>query len=169
MSKWKAFYGVTLFLGLISAILEVSLYRQTIISVSIPLSIIVLIGITAFIFNRKHYSKTYSTSGFFFPLFQNIVSWGFLASYLFIALNFYLAPEKTTDHKFKIQAKDSMPASGRSAKRVPLVDIDYFGFKKELVFGYKDTEEINKSDSVLVTSKKGALGFDVIRSYSVFK
>lgn len=166
---WKVFYTLTLFLGLILMLFEVLIYRKTIIETYIPISIILVVGFLAFYFNKQHYRKTYSIEGNFYPIMQNLISWGFISCYIFMATNYYLAENGTTNYRFKIKEKSSMPGPKRHrSEREPLVRIDYFGFEKELVFDFSDTEKVNSADSVKVSVKKGGLGFDILESYEVF-
>ena len=52
-------------------------------------------------------------------------------------------------------------------ERQPLVIIDSFNFEKELVFRYADTEVVDKADSVIISIRKGGLGFDILEEYDV--
>src|SRR6478736_6476789 len=166
VDKWKIFYYVTFLTGITLLVLEIFIYRVTIIRTTIPISIILSVGVLTFLFNKNHYNKTYNIRGVFFPLMQNIVSWGFIACYLFMATNYYLADNELKDLKFEIKSKSSMPGPKRRRdERKPLVTIDYFGFKKELVFSYEDTERIENADKVNLTVRKGLLGFDILDHY----
>jgi len=166
---WKGIYTVTGFLGLVLILFEIFIYRQTIIDTYIPISIIIVVGFLSFFFNRQHYKRTYLLTGNFFPLMQNLISWGFISSYIFMATNYYLADKTKTEYRFEIKEKSSMSGSkGHRKERKPLVTIDYFKFEKELVFRYADTDKVNKADSVMVTVRKGGLGFDILDDYDVF-
>ena len=37
---------------------------------------------------------------------QNIISWGFISCYIFMATNFYFADDTIVEYKFKIEEKD---------------------------------------------------------------
>jgi hypothetical protein len=83
--------------------------------------------------------------------------------------NYYLADKLTTEYKFEIKEKTSMSGSkGHSDERKPLVRIDYFEFEKELIFSYSDTEKVSNADSVKVTVRKGAFGFEILEDFDVF-
>jgi hypothetical protein len=168
LHKWKMFYYLTFLTGITLLFLEIFIYRVTIIRTIIPITIILVVGITAFIFNRNHYKATYNVHGLFFPLMQNIVSWGFIACYLFMATNYYLAHNELKDLKFEIKSKSSMPGPKRRRdERKPFVTIDYFGFKKELVFNYEDTERVENADKINLTVREGLLGFDIVDHYDL--
>lgn len=53
-------------------------------------------------------------------------------------------------------------------ERKPLVTIDYFNFEKELAFRHADTEKVKNADSVIVSIRKGKLGFDILEDYDVY-
>lgn len=165
-TNWKRFYYLTGIVGLSSIVFEILIYRHTIIRTFIPILIILSVGLGAFVLNRQHYNKTFDLTGFFFALMQNIISWGFAASFLFMATNYYFADKELTDFEFKIESKSSMPGSKkRRDERKPLVTIDYFGFKKELVFSYEDTKKVEVADRVKLSIRKGLLGFDIVDHY----
>ncbi|MDQ7949172.1 MAG: hypothetical protein REI78_13825 [Pedobacter sp.] len=166
---WKGFYVVMFLLGAASIIFEISIYRHTLIEVYIPILIIVVVGLIAFFFNRSHYKRTYELSGNFFPLLQNLISWGFISCYIFMAANFYLAEQATTEYRYDIKEKKSMPGpKWNRRKRVPLVKIDLFGIEKELVFDHTETDNVGKADSVMVSIKKGGLGFKILDKYQAY-
>lgn len=166
LDKWKIFYFVTFLTGITLLVFEISIYRVTIIRTIIPVSIILSVGVLIFLFNKNHFNKINNTRGVFFPLMQNITSWGFIACYLFMSTNYYLSDNELKELKFEIKSKSSMPGpKGRRDERKPLVTIDYFGFKKELVFSYEDTERIENADKVNLTVRKGLLGFDILDHY----
>ena len=165
----KGFYKITTFLGLILLAFEITIYRKTIIYTYIPISIILIAGFITFYFNRQHYKKSNRLLGNFFPIMQNIISWGFITCYIFMATNYYLADKATTEYKFKIKEKNSMSGlKGHRNERQPLVTIDYFNFEKDLVFRFVDTDKVNKADSVKVSVRKGGLGFDILNEYDIF-
>lgn len=166
---WKAYYTSMFFLGLILIFFEIFIYRQTIIDIYIPISIIIFTGLITFLLNKKHYKNIYNLSGNFYPIMQNIISWGFITCYIFMATNFYFADDTIVEHKFKIEEKNSMPGSKRHRdERKPLIIINYFGFKKELVFDNEDTEKVKFADSTKVFVRKGGLGFDLLDNYDVY-
>lgn len=164
---WETYYFVIGLLGLILIILEIDIYRVTIIKKSIPLAIILIAGLLAFILNWSRYRKTYPTTGFLLHLAQSIISWGFIAAYVFMATNYYFASTTITDSTYPIKSKSSMSAGRRTNNRDPTVKIDYDGFEKELVFKPLATEDVNAADSVKMKIRTGYLGFDVIQSYEV--
>lgn len=165
---WQIFYCITLMIGVVLSVFEVYLYRLTIISITIPISIILIVGVTTFLFNRSHYNRNFNTRGIFYPLFQNIISWGFISCYVFMAANYYGSGTEVRHVEFDIKSKSSMPGyKGRRNERSPFVTINYFGMKKELIFGYADTKRVDAASKVTLTVKRGLLGFDVLDHYDV--
>jgi hypothetical protein len=166
----KKFYFLNVVVGTFLIVLEVELYRKTIIDFYIPLIVILVVGTAAFLFNKRHYQKVYALQGIFFPLIQNIFSWGFIACYLFMATNYYFTDTDTRNHKFPIKYKSSLPGGkGHQNERQPLVAIDYFGFEKELVFRFSQTGNVEQADSVILKTSRGILGFDVLVDYNLLQ
>jgi hypothetical protein len=150
-SQWKIFYYLTFVAGCGAMVLEIDIYRVTIIRVIIPISIILFVGLATFLISRNHYKRTFDVRSFLLPLVQNIISWGFIACYLFMATNYYLADNERKNLSFLIESKSSLPGTkGRRHEKQPLVIIDYFGVEKELFFLFKDTERVENADKVNV-------------------
>lgn len=167
IDKWKVFYALIFITGLILMVFEVKLYRVTVISKLVPISIILSIGTVTYIASKKHYHKHNKGYGILFGLLQNTCSWGFISCYLFMATNYYLADNEQRNLKFKIKSKGSMTGSKISRNKwKPLVEIDYFGFDKELVFRHTDTKKVENADEVIVVVEKGFFGFDVLDYYA---
>jgi hypothetical protein len=142
---------------------EVHIYRVTIIETYIPVSIIFIIGFVAFYYNRHHYKSVYMLKSNFYPLLQNLFSWGFISCYVFMAANYYFASKQESEFKFAIKEKGTMP------KGAPLITFNYFNFKKELVFKVIDANKVETADSVIINVSKGGLGFDILSDYDVYK
>jgi hypothetical protein len=167
--KWELFYFFVLILGIVLAIFEISIFRKTLISLYIPISIVFIVGFLGFSLSKKHLKYIYPVSGNFILIVQNLCSWGFISCYLFMATNYYLSDSITKEYKTIIKEKSSMPGSKSNRnERQPLVRFDFFDSEKELVFEFMDTEKVNSADSVKVIIKKGGIGFDVLESYDVF-
>ena len=164
---WKGFYTVTLFLGLILMYLEIFLYRMTFIQEGILLIIVVFVGLVAFALIKNHFKTTYNLKGNFFPLMQSFISWGFIASYLFLATNYYLADKEKIEQIIIIKSKSSLPGYKFSSKRQPTIRFDSGDFEKELVFYTSDSELVENARSLKILLKKGAFGFDIIEDYQL--
>lgn len=154
--------------GIILAILEIYLYRKTIIDWKI-LTTIWFLGLVFYPFTSKYLEKHYRTTGYLLKSVFNIVAFGGMLSYLFMATNYYSANLETREYRFLIKEKSSISGpKGNRSKRKPVVKINYFNSEKELVFRYTDTDKVNKADSVIVSIRKGGLGFDILDKYDVF-
>jgi hypothetical protein len=162
---WKGFYMVSILIGLIFTYLAVAIFRNTFIHLGFLLIIILIVGLLAFILNKKHYKKTYNLKSNFFPLIQNFMSWGLISCYLFLATNFYFANKTITDHTFNIISKSSLPAYRSIETRLPTVRFKYNDYDKELVLYSSDSGIVGKAEKVTVQIRKGALGFDIIDKY----
>jgi hypothetical protein len=129
------------------------------------MGIIIVVGLVAFFIDKNRYQQTYAIKGWFFPLFQNIFSWGFFACYLFVAANYYLSTAPVKNYKLKIvEVSSTNSGRGGGYKQIPTVYIDYFGFKKELIFNNDERAQVSNPQNVLVIAKKGFLGFDIFIS-----
>ncbi len=168
--RWKVFYIITFLTGIILMVFEIHIYRLTIINAIIPTSVILTVGTIAFTINWSNSRTAFNAKGIFSALTQNMGSWGFIACYLFMATNYHFANNELKDLSFVIESKSSMTGpKGRRNERKPLVIIDYYGFKKELVFSFNDTKRVEKADKVNVTVRKGLLGFDILEHYDVIE
>jgi hypothetical protein len=164
----QVFYCVMLLLGVILGVWEVYIYGFTVINVVIPVSIVLTVGITAFLFNKGHYRKIFNMHGIFFPLLQNIGSWGFISCYLVMAVNYYGADVDARNVKLPIKSKSwRVPLKGSRNKRSPYVIVNHMGIDKELVFAYADTKRVNAAKIVTLNIRQGLLGFDIIDHYDV--
>jgi hypothetical protein len=164
---WKGYYTLTLFLGLFLIYLEITIYRKTFISIGILLFIVLIIGLFSFILSKKHYKMTYNLNGNFFPLVQNLLSWGFISCYMILATNYYFADSYKTEYTFKIKSKNSLPGYRIASSRQPTVRFAYFNFEKELVFYSSDSELVDQATKIKVVIRKGALGFDILDDYKL--
>jgi hypothetical protein len=164
---WKGLYTLTLFLGLILMFLEIFIYRKTFIDLGIIISLILFVGMIVFVFSKQHYKKTYNLKGNFFPLMQSIFSWGFIACYLFLALNFYFADKKIIEWVLPIKSKSSIPGYRPMSLRQPTIKFNYGKFEKELVFYYSETAVVDTSQKIKLQIRVGAFGYDIIDHYEL--
>lgn len=151
------------FAGLVLTILEIYLYRVTIISWVIPFMIWLLAGLALLPLIRTRLAQHLKLNSLFYQIIYSLLGVGGITMYLFIAVNYYTASGQVSADTFKIVEKSSMPGTkGSRSERHPLVSIHYFDHEKELVFDFADTERVERADSVKVASKTGGLGFDVL-------
>ena len=154
---FKIFYFTTLFVGLILMVFEEGIYRKTIISAKEVLVLIFFFSIIFFFVINKNYKITYQIKNSFYPFVQAIVSFGFIACYIFMALNFYLADSKIGIKSFPILSKHNIG----SKYPQPAIIINYEGIEKQLVFYIQQQKQVDSSNNVLLTVKKGFFGYDI--------
>lgn len=159
----KAFYLVTAILGIGLLMVEIDLYRRTLIPFSVPLSITLIFTLITFFIIKDDYKKTYEKSALFYPLLQSLISFGFIACFCFMALNFYLAENDSETFLLSIKSKHTIGTKNRR----PVIEVDYNGFSKQFYFYTRQQQKIDASDSVLVTVQKGLFGYDIFKSINL--
>jgi len=147
---------------------EIRIFRNTIIDLSIPIGIILIIGIIAFVLDFKNYEKTYEYRGFGLYLYSSmhyLFGYGFIACSIFILTNFYLAEKESIKKTFEIVKRSSLPGNKyHREEREPTFKIEYDGKIKELVFKHKYYEKMNSYKSVELEVRKGYFGFDILEN-----
>ncbi|UZO79591.1 hypothetical protein NBT05_11555 [Aquimarina sp. ERC-38] len=127
----KRYYATILILGLFLMVWQVTIFRNTIIDVSILIGIILVVGVITFLVDFKNYGKTYKKKGIELYLYsgmQYILSYGFIACSIFMLTNFYMADSEHIKETYEIVRRSSIP--GRKYhrdKRKPTFDINYDG------------------------------------------
>ncbi|HLP53083.1 MAG TPA: hypothetical protein VK154_19480 [Chitinophagales bacterium] len=167
------YFSFSVLVGTVSVLFVIMIFRKTIIPIWILPSIIFGVAIVSAVLGYGAFTRTYLLSkanGYIFCFLYALLSYGFLACFLFVFINYYLAGIAQPAQVFKIVGQSSMsgPKRARSQRKL-LVDINYHGIKKELVFSYNDYKESqhNYFNTVSLVTKKGFLGFDVIESQKI--
>lgn len=159
-------YSVTAFLltfvfitGGYSLLLGINIYRNTLIIWTIPTIIWILSGVLITPLNLTLLRKYFRNSGITFHIFFNIVSFGSIISYLFMALNFYFPFNQENVYQVTITKTGKLPRLHRGCGK-PYANVEVKGIDKKLVFpcGF----EIANYSNIILTVKTGLLGFDVI-------
>jgi hypothetical protein len=159
----KLILNFLFFLGLVLLFFEIKIYRKTVIDYKTPFLLMVLIGFIISFFNKDFLKINFEIQSLFYRFIFNIVTFGGITSYTFMALNYYSPDTYIRENKFQIINKTSISGSKyHRNERKPLVSINYFGKEKELIFSYEETKRINDSDSIILHTKKGNLGYDII-------
>lgn len=166
-NKRKSLLYKSIFLtGLILMILEIKIFRITIIDFKIPLLIALIIGIFTTPLALKDFQKLFNYKNkftlYFWTFIQSTVSWGFIFCSIFMFINYYASSDLKTK-SYNIVDRSSL--SGRShhrEERKPTFKINYNGKIKELVYSHKYYEDINKYQKVELKIKEGFFGFDVL-------
>ncbi len=146
---------------------EVKIYRLTIIDFTLPLLIVLIVGLitTPFALNdfQELFNYTNKSSLYFWAFFQSTVSWGFIFCSIVMFSNYYLASTDIKTKTYEIVDRSSLP--GRKyhrEERKPTFEIDYNGKKKELVFSHKFYNKMDFYKTVDLEIKEGFLGFDIL-------
>lgn len=174
LNQRKIFYTVIFFVGCILMIFQIEIFRNTIIDLFIPISIITGVTIFSFVFDFKNYKNTHKYVGigkYIYPLINYIVGFGFTICSIFMIINYYFAnyPKKT--ESYEIVDRTSLPARlGRyGSKKQPVFTINYKGKRKELVFYSTFYEGMNTYRFVEFEIRQGFFGFDIIENKKLKK
>ena len=155
--KYKSFYFITAIVGMVLFVSQIGIYRKTIIPFKIPFTLTFIFAVLTFFIIHKKYRQTYQNKNIFFPFAQSYVSFGFIACYIFIALNFYLADNNFEVKSFPILRKHTIGAKHPQ----PAIEIDYEGLEKQLVFYTVQQKQVDSSTQISLTVKKGFFGYDI--------
>jgi len=119
--------------------------------------------------SRKSIIRIYPKYGVVFPFILNLASWGFIACYIFMASNFFFAEKNGATCNLKIEGKGVLLEPTRHHRTdEQYIQVNYLGNEKQLVFHYLYSAQIKTADSVKITVRKGALGFEIIDKYELF-
>lgn len=155
----EAFYFGTAILGIWLFVLEINLYRKTIIPFTVPFAVTLLFTTVTFFLIRHDYQRTYPRAALFYSFVQSLLSFGFIGCFCFMTLNYYFAKKDVEILSFAIKGKHRIGTKNPQ----PAIEIDYKGVDKQLVFYTGQQEEVNASDSVLLTVQKGLFGYDIFK------
>ncbi|WP_344730724.1 hypothetical protein [Corallibacter vietnamensis] len=165
----KIFYPTIFFLGAILMIFQIKIYRNTIIDLIIPIGIIMVIGIIAFILDFKNYKKTYAYSGiglYLYSIMHYIIGFGFIVCSIFMLTNYYFADQNVKTESYKIIDRTWLPerVGKTGSEKQPVFTIKYKGKRKELVFYSQFYEKMNSYNTVEFETRKGFFGFDILEN-----
>jgi hypothetical protein len=164
----KIFYPTIFILGLILMVWQVSIFRNTIIDLSILIGIILVVGLVTFLVDFKNFRKTYEFSEiglYLYSIMHYLFGFGFIACSIFMLTNYYFADKTIVKEKFEILERSSLPGSKyHRNERIPTFIINYNGKNKELVFLHKYYDKMNFYDSLEIDVKKGFFGFDILEN-----
>jgi len=164
----KIFYPTIFILGLFLMVWQITIYRNTIIDLTILLGIIFVIGIATFLVDFKNYRKTYKYSGiglYFYSSMHYICGFGFIACSFFTLTNYYLAERTPIKETFEIVERTWLPGSKHHRdEKQPAFKINYNGKLKQLVFPHKYYENMALYKNVELEVRKGYFGFDILEN-----
>ena len=145
--------------GIILTVLEINIYRQTLISWTIVTAVWLSSGLIATFFTSNLLTKHYETKGLFLKVVYNTAAFGGIVTYGFMALNFYFPSDYQAIVRTEI-IKTGRLAKGRGGCGNPYAGVVLKGRPKELVFPCD--YELDKYRYVKLSVKKGLLGFEII-------
>lgn len=154
------------FLGIFLTILEIYIYRNTLIVWTIPTLVWISSGLLLTPFTSNLLRVYYDIEGIILQLFFNIVTFGGIICYIFMGLNYYFPIGSEKAYQVEI-IKTGTLAKGRNGCGNQYAEVKLKGKDKELVFpcGF----ELSGNRSVSMTVKLGLLGFDIITGKTVIK
>ena len=161
--KVKFFVGLLFFVGTGLTVLEIMIFRRTVIEWYIPFLIWLITGIVATIIITKFWMKNikdeYANSSKFWILFYNCLTFGGIMIFIFMLINFKSPEMNIETHRLEILRKSSMKGK---PKRIPIADVKYKGLIKTIIFTSKDKKKLDNAEFITLKTKKGNLGYDVI-------
>jgi len=153
--------------GITLLVFEISLYRQTLIKWTIPTSIWLITGLLFTPITSRILIKYFGTRPFFLQLVFNVVVFGSITIYIFIASNYYCSLDtKPNTFKAPILKTGHFPFSEYGPGSTH-ANVQINGFDKELIFS--PNLDIEKYKYVIITIKKGLWGFDIIENKTTVK
>ena len=159
----EAFYFGTAILGIGLLFFEITLYRRTLIPFTVPVTVTLVFTAITFFIIKTDYNKTYNKVALFYSFGQSLISFGFIACFCFMALNYYFAEKEFETMSFAIKGKHTIGTKNPQ----PAIEIDYNGVSKQFIFYTGQQKEVNASDSVLLTVQKGLFGYDIFKNITL--
>ena len=161
-------YVLYMIMGLIGLILipwQILIYKRTIVSLYVILSIIVGVGLLGFLIDGKNYINTYKLKGwkaYFYAIIQNVFSWGIIITSILILSNYYTARGEIKIQEYKIVERSSLPITkGRrgkeSKRRTPVFHIIQDGEERELSFSSRYHADLFEYNSIRISTREGFL------------
>ena len=125
--KNKLFLNILFFGGFFLTGFEVYLYRNTIIDWKIPTFIWFFGGLIVTPFFRKVLNKFYNAEILLLQIVYNLVAFGGISVFSFMAINFYSENSNLNEKEFEIIKK-------KSTRRNQIIVINYEQFEKKPIF-----------------------------------
>lgn len=161
--NWTHIYGITAFIGIVSAIWGHQIYLLTVINSLWLIFISLIPSIILFLVIRKHYLSVHDTRKNLWPFLNSLFSVGFLVTSLLLIMNYKFASPEVKTMTFDIH--ESGKLGGRARK--PYVIIQYGKSTKKLVF--KNNSSIEPTNRIRLVTSEGLFGFEVILSQEIIK
>ncbi|MBC9931684.1 hypothetical protein [Chitinophaga qingshengii] len=162
-------YIFLLVTGIILLVFAFLIYRRTFIPILIPIGIIVVTGLIAFVLMRNHYNRVYGIRGFFYALSNSLLAYGGIACFLFLLINYYGASMVDEGRVIPVKRKHLfVDSTGRiTSMEKPSVIIHYQGVDKQLLFDFSRYPQVIQAEYVVIDFSRGYFGYDILHSYDV--
>lgn len=167
ISKIEVIQSCLFLIGAVCIVAEINLYRITFVPAIIPTSIWIVIGIIASIIsNNRDEKRSFLSQACFWS--YNLFSWGSIAVYIFMFLNFHFREPDTTLF-WETYSKNQIGhlAKGRYGCAEPYIEIEYKGERKQIIFSCDSSVE--RYNTIKLTIKNGLLGYNVIENKTLAK
>jgi tetratricopeptide (TPR) repeat protein len=148
--------------SLLLIIWEMFIFRKTFISFLIPLSILIVGGLIAFIALKdkiKYYNQ--NEHSVYLQAIHGIILFGGLLMFAFMGANYYFVNHKEIKLNLKVEETGRL-ARGRRGCGNPYAMVNYNNTQKQLIFPCN--VKLENCSSVKVALKEGLFGFVVIKN-----
>lgn len=164
---WIRLYNVFFIVAIASLIWEIRIYRLTFVYLSLPLGIFFSAGLIATVFGFKRYALCYpkykGVKLVFGALVTHTLIFGSLCCSSMMLANYYLRSKENKEVTCQIVDRYSMSGSrGSRRNRKPVFEIEYNGFKKELIFSNPAYANMYSYTEVHIKVATGLFGYDVV-------
>lgn len=160
-SVWRGVYGITGFIGILSAIWGHEIYLSTFVGPAWLFLICLIPTIVFFLLIRAHYKRQHDTASNYWPFLYSLFSVGLLTTSLFLVVNYKLASTEVVTMTVDIQKSGELAGRGRK----PYAIIKYSDFTKRLVF--KRNPTITSTSQIKLSTSKGLFGLEVISNQEI--
>lgn len=141
------------------------IYDDTFIDAYLLVGIVLVVGTVAYFMDRANYRATYGPYWHeFFPWFQQIASWGFMACSLLVLTNYYFASTEEATSVYKIENVTNVTDSrdAKNERRKYKIGVNYKGKSKDLVYWSKSSSNPEKYKAMRLKTRRGLWGYDII-------
>ena len=151
---------VLLFSGLILQIFAIKIYADTIIIWKLPVLLWLLVGIVSRQFTSSLLDTYYKTTNYLLQLFFNACAFGGILSFCFLASNFYLNTDTTTENARVEIIKIGHLSKWRGSCGKPYAVFQFDNSEKQVDFSCES--EIERYKFINLTIRKGFWGYYII-------
>lgn len=161
--KVKFLIKLLIAIGALFNVLEIMIFRKTFIPWYIPVLLSFTTGIISTIiisiFLKKFSMFLFQDAPKLIIILFNSLLFGGLIIYILMLVNFKSPEVNIETHKLIIKSKSFMEGG---SSYLPLVNIEYKGLEKTIIFNSNQKIKVDNAKHVLLKTKKGNLGYDLI-------